>query len=60
MDKKELLPSSLALHTVRLTTHLYLVAKLRINGAAPPLPIIFHDVYGENFTFILNIKLLKI
>jgi hypothetical protein len=59
MDKKGLLPGSLMRQTVRLTTHVYLVARLRMNGATPPLLIILHGVCRENFTFILNFKLLK-
>jgi len=59
MDKKGLLSRSLTRQTVRLTTHLYLVARLRMNGATPPLPIIFMAFVGKNFNFILNFKLLK-
>jgi hypothetical protein len=36
---------------MKLNTYIYLVPKLRINGDAPPLPIIVYDLGTGNTSF---------
>jgi len=51
-----LFPWGYSVRGVKLTTHLYLVSRLRMNGAIPPLPqYVFMEWYlvkhWDNFTF---------
>jgi hypothetical protein len=39
---------------MKLTTHLHLVLRLKMNEAIPPFPIGLHGVYRAKFTFTFN------
>jgi len=44
--------------SVKVTTHLHIVLRLRMGAAIPPLSICLHDMHRDNYTF--NIKIMNL